>query len=281
MQVRCPQCQKMFSAPDDSAGRTVQCQSCGRDFVAGAQPPPPVPSGAEASTSSGGPSALQVIGIGCLVLVLLCGLGGYFVVRNFKRLATNLARQAAVQGIRSAGLPKDIQDGFIKHIDRLVDGYKSGKISTEQLGTTLEAIAESPIIPMTLILLADTHYVQGSGLSDAEKQAGTRTLQRFCRGVVEETIDSDQVDQVTALISEPKPDGGTRFKEALTDQEVRTFLAKAKEFADAAEVPDEPCPIDPVATFGELVDKALAGLLTPTTQPARTRRSRPPSVPRR
>lgn len=66
--IRCPHCQKTMQAPDNVAGKRLQCPSCKQPFmVPGAPPPAPPPAAATAGASSTGamptiPSKPQVNG---------------------------------------------------------------------------------------------------------------------------------------------------------------------------------------------------------------------------
>lgn len=54
-----------------------------------------------------------------------------------------------------------------------------------------------------------------------------------------------------------QPDGSEQLKERLTDAELKAFLEKAKEKADAANVPDEPFEVNIADELEKAIDKAL------------------------
>ncbi|MHC4914302.1 MAG: hypothetical protein ACYTGB_02335, partial [Planctomycetota bacterium] len=168
-----------------------------------------------------------------------------------------------VEAINDSGMSADEKKEFIRHVDRLIDGAKAGRVSTEQLGEVMEKLAESPLIPMAIVNAADNKYVQPSGLSADEKKRGKLDLQRLGRGVTEKDaagepkIGQKDLEEIMALISTTDAQGERQIKEKLTDTEVRAFLAKVREKADAASIPEEPYEVKPAAEFGRIVDEVL------------------------
>ena len=69
----------------------------------------------------------------------------------------------------------------------------------------------------------------------------------------------DVLQEVMAPIAITTPDGKMTPKDNPTDDEVRQFLAAAKQKADEAGIPDEPFELDIAAEFDKAVDQALAG----------------------
>jgi len=74
------------------------------------------------------------------------------------------------------------KQGIIKHVDRVMDSYKKGEITNAQLAKIIENLQKSPIFAMSIVNMADAHYVQSSGLAAEEKQRAKLDFQRFARG---------------------------------------------------------------------------------------------------
>lgn len=201
------------------------------------------------------------IGCGCAtVCILLVAVGiGFWVANNWKTLAADIAKQVAADAVAQSSLPEADKARILNRINQLADDFKSGKVSTEQMGKVMEQIAESPLLPLGLVMAADEKYVKPSGLTDEDKDAGRRTLQRLARGVFEKSISQSDSQEVMKLVMEPQPGGGERLKERLTDDELKAFLEKAKEKADAASVPDEPFEVNIADELEKAIDKALKG----------------------
>ena len=120
----------------------------------------------------------------------------------------------------------------------------------------MEQIAESPLLPLGLVMAADEKYVKPSGLTNEEKDAGRRIATARSRSL-EKTIPENDSQEVMKLVMEPQPGGGERLKEQLTDDELKAFLEKAKEKADAASVPDEPFEVNIADELEKAIDKVL------------------------
>lgn len=218
-----------------------------------AEPPPPQRSG-----SKWLPGCL----IGCLVTFVLgvglCAGVVWYVMSHAKAIASNMARGIIVNAVENSELDEEEKQAIIAQVDRVADKYKSGEISTEDLGRIMEELAESPLVGAIMIYSIEAKYVVPSGLSDEEKLQARVTLQRVLRGVCEETIDPKELDPLMEHVTIEMPDGSRQLKETVTDQELREFLAECKRKADEAEVPDEPFEVKISEEFRRAVDKALS-----------------------
>lgn len=214
-------------------------------------PTPPQPSGCRNFA----------MGCGCAFggLLLVVVAVSVWIAMNWKHWAATFTKQAAADAVAKSSLSPDDKARVLKRINQLADDFESGKVSTQQLGRVMERIAQSPLLPLGLVMAADEKYVKPSGLSDEEKDAGRRTLQRLARGAFEKTIPEHDTQEVMKLVMEPQPGGGSgeRLKERLTDDELKAFLEKAKEKADAANVPDEPFEVNIADEIEKAIDKAL------------------------
>ena len=221
-------------------------------------PPPSEPPYAEPPRRSyWTPILLGCAGVSLAVL-LLCGGLIWYAVTNVKSIAANATRDALTSMIRSTELSPEDKEALITEIDRVVEQYKSGEITLEQIGRIVEELEQSPLLGAAVIFFAETKYVEPSGLSDEEKADARRTLQRIARGIHEDQLQMDQLEGPMQHIQRTGPDGEQQLKENLTDEELRQFLAELKQLADDAQVPDEEYRVDIGQAFKEAVDRALA-----------------------
>jgi len=179
------------------------------------------------------------------------------VVSNVKSIASDVAREMIVSVVDESELDEEEKQAIVAQVDRVVDKYKSGEISTEDLGRIMEELAESPLIGVIMVYSIEAKYVVPSGLSDEEKEQARVTLQRVLRGVYEEKIDPSEIEPLMEHMTNEMPDGTQQMKESVTDQELRDFLAECKKKADEAEVPDEPFEVKISEEFRRAVDSAL------------------------
>ena len=201
---------------------------------------------------SGCGTGAKIAGIGCLVVIII----GVIVAVNAKKLISFAGRKVVVSVVKSSGLPEDQQQGLIEQVDRVMEAYAAGELTTEQLGRIMEDIGDSSLLPMAMVTAGYGKYVAPSGLSDEEKARGRLDLQRFGRGVVEKKIGKDDIEELTDLITASDGDD-KKLKDLLTDEEVRALLAMARKKADESQVPEEAFEVDLVAEFGRVIDEAL------------------------
>ena len=207
------------------------------------------------------PSGCRNFAFGCgcaaaCLLVIAAGIG-IWVAMNWKDWAADFGKQVAADAVSKSSLPAEDKARVLQRINQLADDFKAGKVSTQQLGKVMEQIAQSPLLPLGMVMAADEKYLKPSSLSDDDKESGRRTLQRLARGAFEKTIPQNETQEVMKLVMEPQPGGGERLKEHLTDAELKAFLDKAKEKADAANVPDEPFEVNIADELEKAIDKVL------------------------
>ena len=198
---------------------------------------------------------------GCLVIgvlsLVICGGVGWYVARNIKRIASDVARQAIVGAIEQSELDPAEKQAVIAQVDRVVDQFRTGKITVEDLARILDELAKSPVMQSIVISAVESAYVEPSGLSAEEKQAAHLTLQRVLRGVFEQKIKEGDLDAAMSHVSTKTPGGQPQLKSKVTDDELRKFLAECQRVADQAGVPAEPLQVKISDEFRRAVDRAL------------------------
>jgi hypothetical protein len=209
---------------------------------------------------------------GCLiavgiVLALLVG-GGIFVATQWKNWAAAGINAMAEAMTQPSDLPQEQKDRIQASIKGVAEDFKSGKISTEQLGKVMEEIAASPLLPVGIVAAAEEKYLKPSGLPQEEKDAGKRTMQRFTRGLFEKKIPEAEAQKVLEPISqgqftfsvtgqpgEPKQE--FRLKDKVNDAELRDFLARAKAKADEKQIADEEFRVNIAEELEKAINTAL------------------------
>ncbi len=211
------------------------------------------------------PSGARTCWIGCLIVfalcICLCGGVAWFVYRNLGRIRTfaaDTAREAITSGIRESNLDEQEKEAVIAQVDHLVERYKSGEITMEQLGRVMEELAQSPLMGALVMVSIDAQYIQPSGLNADEKEQAQRTMQRVLRGFLEEKIRQEELEESMDCVMDRRADGSRAMKDSVSDDDLRAFLSQLKKRADAAEIPDEPFEVDISEEFRQAVDRALA-----------------------
>ncbi len=162
------------------------------------------------------------------------------------------------QGMANSQLPAPEQQEIMVQVDRVATAFREKKISLEQLGVLAQRFADSPLMSLIGASVIERQYFAKSGLSAEEKSAGSQTLQRFIRGAIDKKIDKAGIDAAMVHVAERDSRGQWKLRQTLTDEELRAFLAEAKQQADAAGIPEQPTEIDPSDEIKKIVDEALA-----------------------
>lgn len=200
--------------------------------------------------------------IGCLViLVVLLVLGIvliYWVSRQWRGWAADTGSQVVKEMIAQSELPEQEKVDINIQIDRLATAFRENRISMEQGGQLIQNLVKSPLMTSFMVSAIEKGYFAKSGLSEEEKAAGKITLQRFARGMIDESINGQAIDNAMMHVATKDSNGSWKVRQQLTDAELRAFLDAAKAEADKAGVPAEPEQVDPSDEFKRIIDAALA-----------------------
>lgn len=153
-------------------------------------------------------------------------------------------------------------------IDDVGRQFKDGEMELQQVVMIFEKLSQSPILPAGVSLFVKRVYIRDSGLDDDEKEAAHLAIQRFSRGVIDESIPETERESVLDMISTKDPNGNRQFKQKLTDTELRAFVAAVTKAADDAGVPDEVPEINFADEFDKAIDEALNEFSDEQIEPA-------------
>lgn len=208
-----------------------------------------------------GLSGCAIAGIGCGVIAILgiiaAIMGGLWVANNAREFGTEIAASVLKAGLNELEVPDDQRKRMHARIDDVGQQFKDGKLDIEQVGEIFQRLSESPILPAGVSLFVKRVYIRDSGLDEEEKAAADTAIQRFARGVIDNSIPEAKREAVLDMISTKKPDGNREFKQKLTDEELRDFLKAVTEAADEAGVPIEVPEINFADEFDKAIDEAL------------------------
>jgi hypothetical protein len=199
--------------------------------------------------------------IGCLAVfgvILIClALVGFWIVRSWHGWAADGLSQVIEQGIDASQLPAEEKRELKIQGKRITEALRDGKLSGEQAVAMVEKLIHSPLMPAFVVLAADKQYLEKSGLSDDEKAEGRITLQRFARGTIDGKFPEQSIDSVLSHVADRRGDGNWKFRERVSDEDLRAALAEAKSHADEAGIPAEPEAFDPSDEIKKVIDEAL------------------------
>jgi len=206
---------------------------------------------------------------GCLIalaaILVLMALAGFFVSQNWRGWVGSMAGTLIDQTLESSALPAEEKIEVKEQLNRVTEAFSSGAMSGDQMERLMVQLVESPLFAAFMVYAVEEKYFDQSGLSDEEKEAGKTSLMRFVRGLTQEKIDEQAMEEVMDHIGDRQNDGSWQMRDQVSDQELRAMLATANKHADAAEIPEEVEKFDPSDELKLIIDQALA---TSQGQPA-------------
>ena len=199
---------------------------------------------------------------GCLIALvivgLIAGVSVWFIATHWKGWTASGITKVAEEGIKQSDLPAAEKPEMIAEVEAFAADFESGKVSTTQFFEAIRGLSEGPLFPVGMVYAVDEGYIKPSGLSDEDKAAGTRALQRFARGLYESTLNMDDYKAMAKPIGYENPDGSFHLnpKTSVNDDMVRQTIANAKAKADEIGIPDEAFVIDLSDELKKKLDKA-------------------------
>ena len=213
-------------------------------------------------------------GVVLLVLIILVGVGAYFVISNIRGWTADASTKAIDQMLIEAKIDPDEHAEIMVHVESLMTRFEDGEIEWNQLGQVVEQLAKSPIIPSAMVISIDRLYIAQSELPEEEQAQARIDLARYTQGLFDETIDPDSMNDVLEPVITHSPDDDdirlnlkidengrtiTALKSAdqVSTEELRELIANAKALADEAGVTESPEPVD----LSDEVQNAIATAL--------------------
>lgn len=209
--------------------------------------------------------------LGCLAVVVVLLVVGIvatiWISRNWRTWSAAVATQAVNQAIDESELPAEEKNQIKVDVDRFFDAFGEGRISMEQVGQLVQKFADSPLVTALVASAVETKYLNDSGLSDEEKADAKVTLQRFLRGAIDNKIHQPSMDAALRNVADKQPDGNWKFRDKVTDEEMRAFFVEAKKAADEAQIPEQPEQFDPSDEVKRIIDETMAApAMAPTPE---------------
>lgn len=228
-----------------------------------AVPPPPFHPHPAPAPPKKGLGGCAIAGIGCGVVALVCLIGlvaaVWWAASNWQNLAADLGTYGASQMVEASDLPADQKTRIVARLNQVNSDFQAGRITAEQLGRVVETAMQSPLLHLGMVEFAEQRYLAPNpDLTEEEKQAGRRSLERFARGIYEGKLAPEAFDQIAAPMMTTDSAGEQHLKDNPTADEVREMLRLANEAANEVAVPDEPFEINIADEFDRAVDQALA-----------------------
>ena len=208
-----------------------------------------------------GMSGCSKVAIGCggimVFGIIVAGIAVWYITANARELGADLAAGVMKNGLTELKLPADQQQRIFARIDEVSQNFKDKKITLEQVGLIFKEIAEGPLMPAGMSLVVERAYLDKSGFEEQEKDAARIATRRFTHGTIRQMIPEQQVNSVLDTISSVKGENNREFRHPVSDEELRAFVAAAKQAADDADVPEDVPEVNFADEFDKAIDEAL------------------------
>ncbi len=199
-----------------------------------------------------------------IVFVLLIGTG-IFVAMKWRGMAAGGMRQTMTAMI--AEMPIDDAEKARTQgvVDDFVARFEAGDVTLQQVAMVMQEIIESPVLSAGMVMGLSQQYFKQSGLSEAERAEGQIQVARVAHGLASNTVPRDELVTILMPLQAAARDrdviqlqlGNRQIRvktpNTVTDDELRAFLAKAREHADGHGLP----PVPPAFDLSGELDRAI------------------------
>ena len=191
------------------------------------------------------------------VLLMMVLAAGWFVSQKWRGWVGTVVETTLKESLDESSLPEAEKEEIQAQVQRVVAAFEERSLTEAQIDKLIRELAQSPLSASVIAFTIEKQYFDNSGLNDEEKEAGRMTLRRCVRGLFDGDLTEDDADSVLSHIGTRSPDGNWDFRDNVTDEELREFLADAKERADAAGVAETVEEVDPSDEVKRIVDSIL------------------------
>ncbi|MFP4381612.1 MAG: hypothetical protein ACLFUS_14010 [Candidatus Sumerlaeia bacterium] len=182
-------------------------------------------------------------GLGCLVLLVVIIVGGYFVAMKARDFAIEGLGNALITeiktGLQEINYPGEEAQEVIAVLEKFQADLKAGKIKIRQLDNIIQSIAESGVIAGFAARLFSLNYLNQVEMSPAEMQQAQGAISRFMKAVSESNqafMESEEFRDMMALMVNNPEEVRQALKEGLDSQNAQNFEPQFKEKLSKEEI---------------------------------------------
>lgn len=207
----------------------------------------------EANMSAARQWVLIIVG-GTLLIVLI------LIVTNVRTIGSHLVISQFTQNIEAANIPADAKPGIIARVEQIGSMYQQGQIEHDHVVAVGEALANSPILVIGALQYVNQTMLQPSEATAETKQRGQRALRQLGYALDQGLIEYDQVTSMIESITAEGRQGQVALNEQADVAALGQMVERVEQTVAKLDVPESPEPIDLVASFRDLTDRALASV---------------------
>ena len=202
-------------------------------------------------------SFLKILGMGCLAVFILAGLGTWYVYKNIKNIGAEFVQKGAERLLDETLLPDEDKNQLKLVFDEVVEDFKSGEINENEFGAIVESFSESGIIPAMGLRFFEVTYLDKSNLPKQEIQEYAQILSRYRWAVIQDKIASNiaRYSEIIDIITIKKAETN-EFKRSLNKEELKACINIMEEVAELNNIPDQYYKINLAEEIRNVINRA-------------------------
>jgi len=205
---------------------------------------------------------------GCCIALLIVGLlgggVGFYLVSNWRDLLSNFGMQAFEEVLNESNLSSEDKVGILEQAERLRTAFVNEELDENDFTNLMEDFTESPILPVAGVIAVRDGILQPSGLPDGEVEQGTLDLERVARGLYEDSLTIDDLEHIMdPVMIIDRARNRWELKQNASDEDIREMLSRAGTTADENQIPEERFEVNLAEEFKRIVDNTLGGAPPP------------------
>lgn len=261
MNDREPSDQEFSEGHSSPSGPTDDVESSAPGAPSGASDEPGSPEEWEdtgnESESSGCVNALIGCSVAAGILVVVVAIALYLGWGYLSSMAVNQVTKMVEQSIEQSDLTEEQKKKLNKRIQQLKTRFQNGDLSTQEIQEIVKK--SQPLIQASTVQSVKQVHIPNTDWSDQKKSDARRAIDRFTRGLMEGDIDRNAYQSVMEPLLASSTENQYQLKQEPKDEELNTFVQRARDQADQQDVPDASYDFDVASEFDRIVNETLNG----------------------
>lgn len=208
------------------------------------------------------PSMAPALLVICILLLAagcaFCAFAAFFSFSDQPALAEKGITRQLIPWVEQSNLKPDDKRQILDSLHDCVEQVRSRTLTSKQLSRLKNALEDNPVLLWGTVeeVLAQ---LDTSTLTDVEKEAAHRVVQRLLRSAAERKLSRNDLEYTLAECVRGRADGmGIETVNPLSPEQFREFIKRAEKMAESGKIPNEPYEKSIPEVFRGLIEQALS-----------------------
>lgn len=205
------------------------------------------------------PACLVVLMLLGVILSVFCAFGSWYINQNQPAIAARSIREQLIPWVEQSPLEPTDKSAIVDELQTLTGQIEAGQLDEGQLRRLRFRLQDNPALLWGFVQATLGAFEKSTELTSLEKEQAQKTADRLLSMVSDGKLTRSALEFILQSVTLAKSDrSGLVVKENPSTDDLRQFLKRGSEQADAANASTEPFDKSPSQVFMLMIDEALA-----------------------